>query len=128
VSGSGISWAICKSAPRSRQITTPAPHRSVFTGRMPFLPPNHQCQSTEGTYLVIVSIAYYASIVYFALAAVTVHSSHMTVPSSASWSRFSPGFVNWHVSTMWFMVCRWQQSQKGDWARPHLCKLARHGP
>ena len=30
VSGSGISWATCKSAPRSRQITTPAPHRSVF--------------------------------------------------------------------------------------------------
>ena len=27
---SGISWAICNSAPRSRQITTPAPHRSVF--------------------------------------------------------------------------------------------------
>ena len=49
VSGSGISWAICKSAPRSRQITTPAPHHSVFfTGRMPFLPPNQQRQSTEG--------------------------------------------------------------------------------
>jgi len=30
VSGSGISWDICKSAPRSRQITTPAPHHSVF--------------------------------------------------------------------------------------------------
>jgi len=30
VSGSGISWAICKYAPRSRQITTPAPHHSVF--------------------------------------------------------------------------------------------------
>ena len=30
VSGSGISWAMCKSAPRSRQITTPAPHHSVF--------------------------------------------------------------------------------------------------
>jgi len=30
VSGSGISWAICKSAPRSRQITTQAPHHSVF--------------------------------------------------------------------------------------------------
>ena len=30
VSGSGISWAICKSAPRSRQITKPAPHHSVF--------------------------------------------------------------------------------------------------
>ena len=30
VSGSGISWAVCKYAPRSRQITTPAPHYSVF--------------------------------------------------------------------------------------------------
>jgi len=30
VSGSGISWTICKSAPCSRQITTPAPHNSVF--------------------------------------------------------------------------------------------------
>ena len=49
VSGSGNSWAICKSAPCSRQITTPTPHHSVFfTGRMPFLPPNQQRQSTEG--------------------------------------------------------------------------------
>jgi len=30
VSGSGISWAICKSAPRSRLITVPASHHSVF--------------------------------------------------------------------------------------------------
>ena len=30
VSGSGIRWAICKSAPRSTQITTPPPHHSVF--------------------------------------------------------------------------------------------------
>jgi len=30
VSGSGISWAICKSALRPRQITMPAPHHSVF--------------------------------------------------------------------------------------------------
>jgi len=43
VSGSG------KSAPRFRQITTLAPHQSFFTGRVPFLPPNQQCQSTEGT-------------------------------------------------------------------------------
>ena len=50
VSGSGISWNIglCKSAPCSRQITTLAPHHSVFTGRMPFLPPNQQHRSTEG--------------------------------------------------------------------------------
>ena len=35
--GSGISWTICKqSAPRS-----------IYTGRMLFLTPNQQCQSTE---------------------------------------------------------------------------------
>ena len=49
VSGSGISWVICKSASRSRQITTPIPTTQFFTGRMPFLPPNQQRQSTEGT-------------------------------------------------------------------------------
>jgi len=36
VSGSGISWAICKSAPCPRQVTTPTSYQSVFTGRMPF--------------------------------------------------------------------------------------------
>ena len=30
MSGSDISWATCKSAPRSTQITMPAPHHSVF--------------------------------------------------------------------------------------------------
>ena len=50
VGGSGIIWAIRKSAPCSRPITTPAPHHSViFTVRMPFPPPNQQRRSTEGT-------------------------------------------------------------------------------
>jgi len=39
----GISW-VRKTAPRSRQITTPL---SFFTGRMPFLPPNQQRQGTD---------------------------------------------------------------------------------
>jgi len=44
-----VSWAICKSAPWLRHITTPASHNSrFFTGQMSFLPPNQQCQSTEG--------------------------------------------------------------------------------
>jgi len=47
LSGSSISWAICKSAHCFWQITMPAPHHSVFTGRMPLLQPNQQCQSTE---------------------------------------------------------------------------------
>ena len=29
-------------------LTTPTPHHSVFAGRMLFLTPNQQCQSTEG--------------------------------------------------------------------------------
>ena len=47
--GSGISWIICKqSAPRFRQIITPTPHQSIFTGRILFLMPNQQCQSIKG--------------------------------------------------------------------------------
>jgi len=47
VSGSGICWAICKSAPHPRQ---PRQHPTTrfFTGWMPFLPRNQQRQSTEG--------------------------------------------------------------------------------
>ena len=70
------------------------------------------------------------SSIHFSSTAVAVDSSHVTASSSASWSRFSPpsNLVNGHVSTMWFMVCRWPQSQEGEWARPHLCKFAWHGP
>ena len=61
-----------------------------------------------------------------ASAAIAVDSNHMTASSSALWRRFRPpsksNFVNGHVSTMWFMVCLWPQSQEGDWARSHLCK------
>jgi len=67
---------------------------------------------------VCVTMLTVTEILYFATAAVAVDSSHMTASSSASWSRFSPpsNFVNGHVSTMCFIVCRWPQSQKGDWA------------
>ena len=58
VSGSDISWAICKSASRSRQITMPVPHHSFFTGRMPFLPPNQQRQSTEGKWTRVLQVCW----------------------------------------------------------------------
>ena len=46
---SGINWTICKqSVPCSRQITTPTPRHTIFTGRMLFfLTPNRPCQSNE---------------------------------------------------------------------------------
>ena len=55
VSGSDICWAICKSAPHSRQPRQ-CPTTQFFTGRMPFLPPNQQRQSTEGIALHKVGI------------------------------------------------------------------------
>ena len=52
VSGSGICWAICKSAPHPRQ-----PHQhptaQFFTGWMPFLPPNQQRHSTSALKLLV---------------------------------------------------------------------------
>jgi len=50
--GSGITWTTCKqSAPRSRHITTPTHHHSIFfTDWMLFLMPNQQGQRTEGKY------------------------------------------------------------------------------
>jgi len=48
VSGSGISWVICKSAPCSRQITMPAPHHSVFLqARYPSCHPTNSVKAVE---------------------------------------------------------------------------------
>jgi len=44
-----VAVASAKSAPRFRQTTTPASTTQFVTGRMPFLLPNQQRQSTEGT-------------------------------------------------------------------------------
>jgi len=86
--------------------------------------------ATRRTELITEYCGTTANYCYLASAAVAVDSSHMAASSSDSWTRFSPpsNFVNGHVSTMCFMVCPWPQSQEGDLARPHLCKLARHGP
>ena len=49
MSGIGISSAICKSAPHSRQITTPAPHHSVFLqAECPSCRPTNSVKSTGG--------------------------------------------------------------------------------
>ena len=40
------------------QTTTPTPHHSIFTGRMLFLTPNQQRQSTEGNKIVTVIVTH----------------------------------------------------------------------
>jgi len=42
----------------SQIITTNKPTSSFFTGRMPFLSPNKQCQSTEGKNITFHGLAY----------------------------------------------------------------------
>jgi len=42
---------VCTSLQTDNHASTPP--LSFFTGRMPFLPPNQQCQSTEGTLLIL---------------------------------------------------------------------------
>jgi len=58
---SSISWTICKQpAPCSRQIPAPTPHHLIFTGRILFLMPNQQCQSTtipKGRPTILVTFA-----------------------------------------------------------------------
>jgi len=127
------------------------PTTQFFTGQMPFLPPNQQNQSNEGKGIAIekctqipnsksqiINMLWRLTIkqllfrhsICCVRAASAVDSSHITASSSASRSRFSPfsDSVNGHMSTMWFMVCHWPQSQEGERARPNLCKLAWHGP
>ena len=58
MSGSGISWAMCKSAPRSRQITTPAPHHSVFY-RSDALPAAQPTASKHWRATVVITYYYY---------------------------------------------------------------------
>jgi len=53
VSGSGISWAICVCTSLQTDNHASTPPLSLFTGRMPFLPPNQQRQSTEGSLIHI---------------------------------------------------------------------------
>ena len=62
VSGSGISWAICKSAPRPRQITMPAPHCSVFFYRPDALPDAQPTVSKHWRQIIIITSSYIHSI------------------------------------------------------------------
>ena len=57
VSGNGISWAICKSGPRSRQITMPAPHQSVFYRPDALPAANQQRQSCCIDFLLVLSFS-----------------------------------------------------------------------
>ena len=51
VSGGGISWATCKSAPHSRQITTPAPHHSFLQAGCPSCRPTNSVKALKAGWM-----------------------------------------------------------------------------
>ena len=61
--GSDIGWTVCKrSAPRSRQTTTPTPHHSFFTSRMLFLTPNQLSKHERHSLYNTVERNYYGAV------------------------------------------------------------------
>ena len=56
VSLSGISWAICKSASRSRQITTPAPHLSFLQAGCLSCCPTNSVKALKAMFIIIIII------------------------------------------------------------------------
>jgi len=65
MSGSGISWAICKSAPRPRQITTPAPHHSRFLqARCPSCRPTNSVEALKAIINTITSLKISSDVKY----------------------------------------------------------------
>ena len=83
----GISWTICKqSAFHSRQITTPTPHHSIFTGWMLFQSTNQQCQGTDKWSFI--------GFVYVYLYIVSAFSALMLL---VGWQEGHPACKNWVV-------------------------------
>ena len=53
VSGSGISWDICKSAPYSRQITTPTPHHCFLQAGCPSCRPTNSVKALKHDHALV---------------------------------------------------------------------------
>jgi len=97
VSGSDISWAICKTAPRSRQITTPTPRHSVSC-RRDALPATQPTASKHWRILLYQSISQF--IVIWQLEGwITQHCGQMTYGRTAcqTWCRAKPNVSHVHA-------------------------------
>jgi len=107
--------------------------RTIRSGTHATNPPRQEvlgCRQTAGDADITQSASSMPAAVHLASAVAAVVFSQVTASSLALRSLVRPpsSCVSGHKSTMWPMVCRWPQSQSSDAARPHLCKLAWHGP
>ena len=95
VSGSGISWAICKSATRSRQITTPALHYSSFLqARCPSCCPTNSVKALKAYCMTVLSKSGKYRVV------ITVHLKVITI---FTLPRQGSGVLWWPCLCVW--VC-----------------------
>ena len=100
VSGSSFSWAMCKSAPHSRQITTPAPHHSVFyrPDALPATQPTaskhwRQVWASTTTHLITIVIVHYNTIFALVTGAQLATKAKSKVPKLSN-AADSVGFVD----------------------------------
>jgi len=109
VSGSDISWAICKSAPRSKQITIPAPHHSVFyrPDALPAAQPTaskhwRQCSSLANFVIVVIIIKQYLMCLWWCKLVIKI------CVSCFSLANFAVTVVNikqYVMTAWWFKFC-----------------------
>ena len=91
----------------------PVPHHSVFTGRMPFLPPNEQRQSTEG----IIKTLHRNDTVIVAGEMVVVVLQSVCRVRLLHWAAFMYGtlFIAVHQSgtSQWALtICSWEGNRR----------------
>ena len=91
LSGGGISWAICKSAPRSRQITMPATHHLV-SYRPDALP---AAQPTASKHWKYISITQLSQITNFWAANDSCKDSTLTISKLTFTYSFCTASVHW---------------------------------
>jgi len=87
-------WLCDSVLPMGHMQITPIPHHTIFTGRMLFLTPNHQCQSTEG------KLTTYSGLIFY--------YQHSRLPCLSPWAfiilgalknRHFSSVLNWPIVT-----------------------------
>ena len=100
VSGSGISWAIWKSAPCSRQIITPAPHHSVFyrPDALPVAQPTASKHWRQKSYPMLICIYTLYTCIHVCMCGLTLYSLH-----------------SWHVNCEMHFISLSKWLKRSDW-------------
>jgi len=84
----GDNWSYARSCKALVKSSPPTNQHPVFTGRMPFLSPSQQCQSTEGKNIISHGLAYPKLTWGFPTLSLTINSSWLP------WGRFAMPLIS----------------------------------